>query len=387
MTGVSMIEAALRASEGILRLAPTWVPRVLLSPGGRLRLDSRDLFALGPHRGGIDERWFASTTRALNGPGTPADEGLSYVDFDGARVLLKDVIEEPWEVLCKFFDNAFPIPHHMHQSDAQAALVGRAGKPEAYYFPRQYNASEQTFPYSFMGLEPGTTKGDIKACLARWHDGDNGILFHSKAYKLKCGSGWKVGPGILHAPGTLVTYEPQRNSDVGAWFQSMLMGKPVPWAMLVRDVPAEFHQDLDYLVGLLDWEANVDPHFAANHRIDPVPVRALEEMSDAGYCENWITYGMREFSAKELSVAPGRSVTMHDAAAYGAIVVQGHGTVGGVSVETPTLIRYGQMTSDELFVTGEAARRGVSITNRSGQEDLVMLKHFAPGNPDAKGVF
>jgi hypothetical protein len=53
-------------------------------------------------------------------------------------------------------------------------------------------------------------------------------------------------------------------------------------------------------------------------------------------------------------------------------------------VETPTLIRYGQMTKDELFVTAEAARNGVRVTNRSGTEDLVMLKHFGPGNPDAE---
>ena len=47
------------------------------------------------------------------------------------------------------------------------------------------------------------------------------------------------------------------------------------------------------------------------------------------------------------------------------------------------MIRYGQMTKDELFVTAEAAKEGVKIVNRSDSEDLVMLKHFGPGNPDA----
>src|ERR1700704_1699801 len=55
--------AALDAGEGILRLAPTWVPRSFLMPGGRLKLAPQDLYALGTHRGGIDERWFASTRR------------------------------------------------------------------------------------------------------------------------------------------------------------------------------------------------------------------------------------------------------------------------------------------------------------------------------------
>jgi hypothetical protein len=44
------------------------------------------------------------------------------------------------------------------------------------------------------------------------------------------------------------------------------------------------------------------------------------------------------------------------------------------------------MTQDELFITAEAANRGVNVTNRSDKEDLVMLKHFGPGNPDARGL-
>ncbi len=37
------------------------------------------------------------------------------------------------------------------------------------------------------------------------------------------------------------------------------------------------------------------------------------------------------------------------------------------------------MTKDELFVSAEAAGRGVTVRNRSDQENLVMLKHFGPG--------
>ena len=77
MSNQSLFSDALTAADGVVRLAPCWVPRSFLMPGGRLKLDPRDLYALGAHRGGIDERWFSSTTKAANGPLTPPDEGLS----------------------------------------------------------------------------------------------------------------------------------------------------------------------------------------------------------------------------------------------------------------------------------------------------------------------
>ena len=178
------VQDALGASNGVLRLEPCWVPRTFMQPGRRLRLHPDDLYALGAHRGGINERWFSSTTNADNGPGTPSDEGLSYVRLDsGERFQLKHAVdiagdaligagimsrEGGWNVLCKFFDNMGPIPHHMHQGDGHAKLVGRKGKPEAYYFPPQYNQIDNAFPYTFMGLEPGTTKEDVRRCLENW---------------------------------------------------------------------------------------------------------------------------------------------------------------------------------------------------------------------------
>ena len=401
MAHTALLKEALAAGKGIVQLAPCWVPRSFLMPGGRLKLDPRDLYALGAHRGGIDERWFSSTTKADNGPGTPQDEGLSYIAIDGKRVLLQEAIETMgddflgadvmrerggWNVLCKFFDNLGPIPHHMHQSDSDARKVGRHGKPEAYYFPPQYNFKENHFPYTFMGLDPSTTKDDVRRCLERWNEGDNGVLFHSKAYQLKPGTGWQIDAGILHAPGSLVTYEPQVNSDVFAMFQSMVEGRAVPWDLMVKDVPPEHHHDLDYLIGMLDWEANVDTAFVEHRLFHPLPVKPEKEMADAGYSEKWVVYSTGHYSAKELTVSPGRSATIRDAAAYGAIVVQGWGTVGKVEVETPSLIRFGQMTKDELFVTAPAARRGVDVTNHSDTENLVMLKHFGPDNPDARGL-
>src|SRR6266498_5332827 len=74
----SLVEAALADTGGLLRLAPCWVPRSFLQPGKRLKLHPDDLYAFGLNRGGVDGRWFASTTPCANENRTP-DEGLSYV--------------------------------------------------------------------------------------------------------------------------------------------------------------------------------------------------------------------------------------------------------------------------------------------------------------------
>src|SRR5271168_2181308 len=88
------VRAALEAAEGLLRLAPTWVPRSFLMPGRRIKLAPQDIYAIGAHRGGIDERWFGSTTAAAN-EGAPPDEGLSYVVHERKRAFtLKDAIDQ-----------------------------------------------------------------------------------------------------------------------------------------------------------------------------------------------------------------------------------------------------------------------------------------------------
>ncbi|MEX2288020.1 MAG: hypothetical protein WD648_13080 [Planctomycetaceae bacterium] len=393
--------AALSEGGGIFRLAPNWVPRSFLQPGRRLKLHPADYYALGTHRGGIDERWFGSTTAAAN-EGAPADEGLSYCVFRGERFTLRDAIEElksdiigdhiwktykRWPVYSKFFDNMGPIPHHMHQNAKQAKLVGQEGKPESYYFPPQMNAICNNFPYTFFGLEPGTTKQDVVGCLDRWNEGDNGILDLSKAYRLKPGTGWLVPPCILHAPGSLVTFEPQWGSDVFGMYQSMVEGRAVPRSLLTKDFPKEKHNDNAYLVDALDWDANVNPNFKANHYLEPIPVA---DTASEGYVDRWIVYGKvggaQLFTAKELTVDPGAECTISDGGAYGWITVQGEGRIGNLRLQTPAMIRYGELTEDEVFVTAKAAREGVRVEN-TGTEPLVGLRYFGPdAQPDAPNV-
>ena len=397
----SLAQQAMEQGKGILRLAPNWVPRSFCVPGRRIKLHPDDYYVLGGQRGGIDERWFSSTTPAKNGPLTGEHEGLSFVVVGGGdsqeKILLKDLVEElkgeligsrlwdeyeSWPMYSKFFDNMGPLPHHIHHNDEKAALIGQKGKPEAYYFPPQVNNHGGDFPYTFFGIAPGTTKEQIKECLVNFTKGDNKITNYSQAFRLEPGTGWDVPPGMLHAPGSMCTYEPQKASDVFAMYQSLVNEAIIPEELLWNGTPADKIGDYDELMDVINWELNVNPNLMETHFMVPKPVKPLAEMQAAGYVEKWICYKSAAYSAKELTVEPGATVTIYDQAAYGMIMMQGHGKMGVWDIETPALIRYGQLTNDEFFVSEQAAKEGVTIVNRSSSDPIVMLKHFGPENPD-----
>ena len=396
-----LVEAEISASGGLLRLAPCWVPRSFLQPGRRLKLHPDDLYAYGLNRGGIDERWFASTTPAANENRTP-DEGLSYVVVGKDRFTLQHAVDE-----CGARLSANPsgtnmasgrstrsssttwVPSRITCTRIRRRPHGsvRRANPSPITFPPQHNNVGNNFPYTFMGLEPGTTKAQVRRCLENWNKGDNGILDLSKAYRLKVGSGWLIDPCILHAPGSLCTYEPQWGSDVFGMYQNLVEGREVPWKLLVKDMPKEHHEDLDFIVEQLDWDGNVDPKFKDHHYLEPVPVA---DTRSEGYVDRWIVYGKVDgeqlFTAKELTVEPGVKATVKDTGAYGLICVQGRGTINDQPLNSPKLIRFHELTEDEYFVTEDGAKSGVTFENSSETEPLVILRYFGPEvNPGAPG--
>ena len=166
-------------------------------------------------------------------------------------------------------------------------------------------------------------------------------------------------------------------------FQSLVEGREVPRQLLVKNIPPEKHFDLDFIVSELDWEANVDPYFKNNHYLEPVPVAEAE-----GYADMWIVYGKvngeQLFTAKELTIEPGTKCTIRDNGAYGLTVVQGSGKMNKLALDCPKLIRFTELTEDEVFCTEPAARAGVTFENTSDVENLVVLRYFGPdANPDA----
>ncbi len=396
----SGMDRALDAGKGVVRLAPAWVPRAFCTPGRRIRLHPDDYFPFRQTRGGIDERWLASAVRAENGPLTGKDGGLSLVvDPDGGPLIPFDEFvahhkaeligyrlydaHASWPMYSKFFDNQQALPFHVHHTDEKAALVDKPGKPEAYYYSPHMNNHLGDHPVSFLGLQPDVRPEEVKERLERFaHGGDNRITELSLGYRTRLGTGWDIPSGVLHAPASVATYEPQAACDVFCMCESWSNNREVPEELLWKDVPADRHGDLDFIVSLLEWDLNTDPHFVRDRFMVPYSTEQSVADGEGAYVEKWIVFRSPHFSAKELTVRPGQTVTITDTDAYGLIAVQGFGALGSHDIAAATLIRYGQLSQDEFFVSGTAAREGVKITNRSATDDLVILKHFGPGNAE-----
>lgn len=393
----SRLKETFERREGVLRLNPVFVPRRFSQAGRRLRLHPDDYYALGTARGSIKERWFSSVIPAMNGPLAPGDEGMSYVSLgDGPedRVLFKEAVDRlgpeligrelsqkygTWPMYSKFFDYHLPLFHHLHLDDAAAGRVGRRGKPEAYYFPPQLNNHLGMFPATCFGFAPDVTREQVRERLLAYETGDNRITELSRAYRIELGTGWYTPPGVVHAPGSVLTYEPQWNSDVNSIYENIASGEVYPYEFLVENVPEEKRRDVEYVMSLMDWEKNVDPRYREHYFRPPVGRPSRDE----GISEKWVVYANDWVAAKEATVLPGRTATLKDAAAYGCIVVQGHGRFGAWDAEAAGTLRFGQLSGDEYFVGEPAAAAGVTVVNASPWEPMVILQHFGSNNREA----
>ena len=395
MSNAGRIRKVYEGKGGILRLVPNWIPRAFNRPGRRLRLHPDDYFFLGAARGAIKERWFCSITSALNGPLAPPDEGLSKVAMSDAyedTVYFKEAMETlgaeliggdlhkkygAWPMFAKFFDYDAPLFHHLHLTNEDAKKIGRLGKPEAYYFPPQMNNHMGSFPVTYFGYDPDVTKDEVRRRLTQYESGDNRITELSRGYRIELGTGWYTPPGVVHAPGSCLTYEPQWNSDVCAVFENMVQGEVFGRNNLVNSLPANEQNSLDAVMGMMDWEKNIDPHYRKHYYLHPLPVAT----GTPDYSESWISYRNPFFAAKETVVPPGRTAVVKDSGAYGCIIVQGYGSFGAYDdAEAAVMLRHNQLSGDEYFVGESAAKAGVRVVNRSRHEPMVILRHYGPNS-------
>ena len=391
---MSIIQETFERGEGILRLMPIFVPRRFSKAGRRLKLHPDDYYALGTARGSIKERWFASVTLCQNGELAAPDEGLSYVETTGDpkdKVTLKEFADTlgarligylqekygTWPMYSKFFDYSEPLFHHLHLSFEAAARVGKLGKPEAYYFPPQLNNYPGTSPYSYFGFAPDVTKDEVRGRLLQYETADNRITELSRAYRIELGTGWYTPAGVVHAPGSYLTYEPQWNSDVNSVYENITANEVYPYEFLAENCPPDKMRDVDYIMSLMDWEKNIDPDYRKHYFRPPVVAE-----QDEKHIEKWVAYGNEYIAAKELTVYPGQTVTVYDKTAFGCIFTQGHGKFGVYDAETPVMLRFGGQSADEYFVSEDAAKNGVTIKNESKYDPIVILKHFPASHPD-----
>lgn len=392
---MSKIREVFDKGNGVLHLTPTWVPRSFNEPGRRLRLHPDDYFAFGMDRGGICERWLGSVTVALNGPKTGPTEGMSFVLADaktGEKILFADVVSElgadligsdlqekygTWPTFAKIYDYDKPLFHHLHLTEERANKIGRHGKPEAYYFPIQYNAYLGRFPLTYFGFDPSVTKEQVLDCIKNYGNFDTRITELSRAYRIQLGTGWYTPAGVIHAPASVVTYEPQWNSDVNTIMENVTMGEVNGSNLLTDCQPQEEKGNAEALFAQIDWEESTRSDYKQKYFRAP---KALPE-TQKGLTEKWVAYANEWIAGKEVTVAPGADIVLYDQACYCAIVVQGHGRFGEFECESPGVLRFEDMSGDEFFVADSAAKKGIRIVNTSSYEPLVVLQNFANNNP------
>jgi len=387
---MSKIRETFEKGGGILQLTPTWVPRPFNRPGRRIRLHPDDYFAMGMDRGAIVERWFSSITHVETAGAGPY-EGMSFVNVDDDPehvILFRDFIDElgadligdelmekygTWPMYSKFYDYQFPLFHHIHHSEEACKKVGVLPKHEHYFFPKQYNNHLGDMPVSYFGFDPSVSKEEVIERLKDFTVRDTRITELSRAFRIELDTGWYTPAGVVHAPGSLCTYEPQWNSDVMAMWENVVNGEVFTYDDLSGYLPEEDKNSIEKIFEVADWELNTAADYRERFFRRPKP-----ESEGPGFDQKWIVYGNDYVGGKELTVYPGATVTIKDPCAYGTLVIQGHGKFGCFDCESPTLIHYGQLTCDEFFVSKDTAGKGVTITNTSKYEPLVMLKHFGP---------
>jgi len=383
-----LLRKELRANDGILRLAPSFVARTSYPGMGRLGLRK---YYVSPERGCICERWLASSVEAVN-PVKVENEGLSFISFtegsgklslrdalgiDPGRMLGDRYAREHYNrfgVLTKVLDIGKPIPWHVHAREEDARRYwDMNGKEEAYYF---LDAKDKgPLPYSHIAVHTHVTEEDLLRLLKRWDD--DKALDLSPAYRLNAGEGFHIFAGIPHAPGTALTLEAQEESDVYNMLQAVCDGRKIPKEEMFRGLGSE-----EKVAKLIDWERARDPSFY--RKCHTVPAKIDEPEIEGKGIEYWVYSPdrTRKFCGKELRICHDETIQSVERGAYAVFVWKGRGKIGKIEVQG------GELGMDELFVSAEAAAQPHRILSM-GKEELVLYKIFGPdiyGEPIVYGM-
>jgi len=221
-----------------------------------------------------------------------------------------------------------------------------------------------------------TDPEDVKDCIRNYDKFDTRITELSRAYRIKLGTGWYTPAGVIHAPGSVLTYEPQWNSDVNTIMENVTMDEVNGHNLLTDCCPEDKKDDVDYLFSQIDWEQSTEVHYKEKYFREPKEIPSTQK----GLVEKWVAYANEFVAAKEVVVAPGTKIILKDEACYCAVLTQGYGKLGEYDCEVAVMLRYDQASGDEFFVSEKAAKDGVVIENKSKYENLVILQNFANNN-------
>ena len=145
-----------------------------------------------------------------------------------------------WPMYSKFFDYEAPLFHHLHLIDEAAGRVGPHRQARSLLLPAPAQQPPGQVPGHLLRLRPGRDPGHghASACCS-YESGDNRITELSRAYRIELGTGWYTPPGVVHAPGSVLTYEPQWNSDVNSVHENITAGEVYPYEFLVENCPED----------------------------------------------------------------------------------------------------------------------------------------------------
>jgi hypothetical protein len=344
---------------GVLRLRPTFVHRFYpdLNRMGQksLKTNARQF---------IPERWIGSSVDAINPPPIPSGglsmltDELSLRDAIKAapdRMLSDDLYKAhgaEFRCLVKILDPGEPIVFHVHATDAQVKRFPRNfrghrfGKDEAYYF---LEAPKGPMPYTHAGLYEGVTRRELADAVRK---GPQYALELSPSFYQNYEEGFFVPAGLPHRPGTALTLEIQQPSDVYTLLETHAGGKPMP--------PQQIHpgfKSLDEAFGLIEMKLAEKVGKLKNNRLIPSFVGATRGGEIAWIFPPAIC---KKFGGKRIRVTD--TLNVRENSPFVLWFWQGSGTVNGRKVRG----------GDEFFVTADAARAGIELSNDSD----VLLEAF-----------
>lgn len=398
----SLLEYCLNENEGVLQLIHRYAGRTFCTPGKRIRLDEKSYYPDYMGGTGLDEIWMCCTAPIVTGVidtrtgKAPFREGEAHVLTPNGQVIsLQDLItanpeavigekvttfseelfgKATWPIVSKKFDNLNPIPHHLHWTKWEVYDINSYDNP---------GVSSSHYHTTAMGLYPFVTKDQFLDCMKSWgRDEYNGVRHLSPHTMMNLDHGFVMPNGVLHSPTNLCTHELHVLMDEHFLAEDLTLDGPIGaadafYACREEDYPKDRHEDWEFLVETLDFEANQDPNFVQKNSR---PAITAEEFVSDGIDAKWIVYGDilgdQKASMLRLIVAPGAKMNFCPESPTLFHTNRGSGRVGKLELRYHQDMKLGDVYPEIGFITQAALNRGgVEIENK-GSEPLVLTFDF-----------